>query len=247
MRMEKKSFTKRELAEIAGCGAEKLNRIDRNLPADEKLFVASEENPKRFDLAFFVRRWAGYNAGTEFDAAARMAMTAKELATVAGYSYRQLHNIDMDLQEGGAEGLFRRSAADRDKYDLPFFVQKWVAYQTESAEEENLELSQIKAQHEKVKKDKTTLEVARMKGELVEVQALVEVWSNVAAAVRGRLVNLARKVAPALVMVENPETIEGIIDREIRDAMRLMVSTPLPGESLGEEKDGSDGEEAESE
>ena len=156
------------------------------------------------------------------------ALTKKELATVAGYSYRRLHDIDMDLP--GNKKLFVASEADPKKYDLALFVQRWVAYNKDTVEEENEELSVVKAQHERVKLRKTEIEVARMTGEYADIAEVRQMWGNIAAIVRGRFVNLARKLAPALVMIDNPDKIEAIIDRDVREALNMIANTPLPGE-----------------
>ena len=163
------------------------------------------------------------------------ALTKKELASVAGYTYRRLHDIDMDLPAN--KKLFVQSEADAKKYDLAIFVQRWVAYNKDTAEEENEELSVVKAQHERVKKEKTEIEVARMKGEFVELAEVQRLWGNLATIVRTRFVNLARKVAPSLVMMDDPEKIEEVIDRDVRDALSLIANTPLPGENSPEADD----------
>lgn len=157
-----------------------------------------------------------------------IAMTKKELASIAGYTYRRLHDIDMELPRD--KKLFVRCEADDKKYDLAIFVQRWVDYNKRTTEEESVELSEVKAQHELVKKEKTELEVARMKGEYVDMQEVHRLWSNIAAIVRSRFVSLARKIAPALVMIDNPDTIEEIIDRDVRDALNMIANTPLPGD-----------------
>ena len=169
------------------------------------------------------------------------ALTKKELATVAGYSYRRLHDIDMDLPNN--KKLFVPSEDDPKKYDLALFVQRWVAYNKDTAEEENEELSVVKAQHERVKKEKTEIEVALLKGEYVELAEVQRTWSNLATIVRGRFVNLARKLAPALVMIDNADKIEAIIDRDVRDALSLIANTPLPGEENYQTPDEEDEDE----
>ena len=86
-----------------------------------------------------------------------------------------------------------------------------------------------------------------MMGEYVEIQEVNRMWGNIAAIVRGRFVNLARKLAPALVMIDNPDRIEAIIDRDVRDALSMIANTPLPGEgnSLTDDRtpDGEDEDE----
>lgn len=174
-------------------------------------------------------------------------MTKKELATLAGYTYRRLHDIDMEQPR--EKKLFVPSEADSKKFDPAVFVQRWVAYNKQTTEQENEELSVVKAQHERVKKEKTEIEVARMKGKFVEIQEVHRLWGNIATIVRERFVNLARKLAPALVMIDNPDRIEEIIDRDVRDALNMIASTPLPGEEMQvpEEDDQTPDEEDEDE
>lgn len=50
---------KKEIANVAGYSYHRLNEIDRDLPADRKLFVQTEGG--KYDLALFVQRWVDYN------------------------------------------------------------------------------------------------------------------------------------------------------------------------------------------
>lgn len=56
-------LTKKELASAAGYTYRRLYDIDRDLPADEKLFVPGENG--KYDLALFIQRWVSYNVGNE--------------------------------------------------------------------------------------------------------------------------------------------------------------------------------------
>ena len=152
--------------------------------------------------------------------------TKKELATIAGYSYRRLHDINTELSKD--KKLFVKGEGG--KYDLAIFVQRWIAYRTEAIGEETEELSKVKAQHEKVKKEKTELEVARMKSEYVPTADVVRLWENVAAIIANRMITLPEKLAPSLVMVESEDSVHNIIEREVRDMMDMIANTPLPGE-----------------
>ncbi len=163
-----------------------------------------------------------------------LALTKKELATLAGYSYRRLFDIDAALPR--EQKLFVRSEADEKKFDVALFVQRWVQYNTRMSEEESEELSAIKARHEAVKMEKTRIEVARMKGEYVSINALAPIWSEIAATVSERFNHLADKLAPSLVMIGDPDIIRGIIEREVRDAMSLMKTMPLPGDAEAAEE-----------
>ncbi len=164
-----------------------------------------------------------------------IALTKEELARVAGYSYRRLFDIDAGLPK--EKKLFVRSEDDDKKYDLSLFVQRWVAYNSQISEEESEELSAIKAKHEAVKMEKTKIEVSRLKGEYVSISELAPLWTQIAATVNERFNALATKVAPSLVMIGDPDIIEEIIEREVRDAQSLLSSMPRPeAEDTDEEK-----------
>lgn len=68
-------------------------------------------------------------------------LTKKELATVAGYSYRRLHDIDMGLPEDGK--LFVKGEGG--KYDLALFVQRWVRYNVDNETGDDQTLDEVKA------------------------------------------------------------------------------------------------------
>lgn len=161
-------------------------------------------------------------------------LTKKELATVAGYSYRRLHDIDMGLPEDGK--LFVKGEGG--KYDLALFVQRWVKYNTDCEADQSLD--DAKTKHEIIKTRKTALEVARMEGRLVDVQEIKRLWGGVANNVMQNMMRLPSKVAPRLVMMENSQAIEGIIDTEVRNILEQIADTPLPEEAY---ESGSDGED----
>ena len=151
-------------------------------------------------------------------------MTKKQLAEVAGYSYRRLHDIDRDLPEG--KKLFVQSEGG--KYDLAIFVQKWVEYNVANETCDNLDLDMVKAKHEVIKTQKTELEVARIRGQLIDVQDARKLWGDIANTVTQNLIHLPEKVAPMLQMLDNVEVISDIIDTEIRKVLEAFADTPLP-------------------
>lgn len=168
-------------------------------------------------------------------------LTKKELATVAGYSYRRLHDIDMGLPEEGK--LFVKGEGG--KYDLALFVQRWVRYNVDNETGDDQTLDEVKARHEIVKTRKTELEVARLEGKLVDVYEIRRLWGGVANTVMQNMLRLPSKVSPRLVMMKDSEMIAGIIDQEIRDTLTLISETPLPVETAAE--DTNDEEESEEE
>lgn len=168
-------------------------------------------------------------------------LTKKELATIAGYSYRRLHDIDKGLPENGK--LFVEGEGG--KYDLALFVQHWVRYNVDNETGDDQTLDEVKARHEIVKTRKTELEVARLEGKLVDVYEIRRLWGSVANTVMQNMLRLPSKVSPRLVMMKDSEMIASIIDQEIRDTLTLISETPLPIEVAAD--DANDEEESEEE
>ena len=173
-----------------------------------------------------------------------ISLTKKELATVAGYTYRRLYDIDRDLPEG--KKLFVKS--EDGKYDLAIFVQKWVDYNVASEVPDDWQdLDLVKAKHEVVKTQKTELEVARMRGQLIDVQDVRRLWGDIANTVMQNLIHLPSKVAPMVQMMDNVEVIASIMDEEIRKILEEIAETPLPDYAVEETEEESEGEDEDEE
>lgn len=171
------------------------------------------------------------------------AMTKKELATIAGYTYRRLYDIDRDLPN--ERKLFVESEGG--KYDLALFVQRWVDYNVNNEAADVDDLDTVKARHEVVKTQKTELEVARMRGQLIDVQDVKRLWGDIANTVTQNLIHVPSKVAPLLRMMDNTELIAELIGDEIRKALEAVAETPLPTYAAAEDDNDEDSEEAEDE
>lgn len=169
-------------------------------------------------------------------------LTKKELATLAGYTYRRLYDIDRDLPQD--KKLF--VAGDGGKYDVAMFVQRWVEYNVQNAEADVEDLEVVKARHEVVKTQKTELEVARMRGQLIDVQDIKKLWGDIVSSVTQNLIHLPSKIAPMVRMVDNTEVIAEIISTEIRAALEATADTPLPVYAV-EESAGAEEEDSEEE
>lgn len=159
-------------------------------------------------------------------------MSKKELAEAAGYTYRQLYNIDQSLPED--KKLFVPAAEG--KYDVPMFVQRWVDFNVARESVDADDLDQVRARHEIIKTQKTELEVARLRGQLIDVNDVKKLWGEVANAVVQNFLHLPGKIAPLLVMMDNVEIIAGIIDEEVRRVLENVAETPLPGFVSAEEE-----------
>lgn len=170
-----------------------------------------------------------------------MELTKKELANLAGYTYRRLYDIDRDLPQ--EKKLF--VAGEGGKYDVAMFIQRWVEYNVNYAESDSVEdLEVVKARHEVVKTQKTELEVARMRGQLIDVQDCKKLWGDIASTVTQNLLHLASRVAPQLRMIDNTEEIADIIADEIRTVLEEIADTPLPVYAADDEQQDEGEEEA---
>ena len=169
----------------------------------------------------------------------KTTLTKKELATVAGYTYRRLHDIDKELPE--KKKLFVE--AEDGKYDLCIFVQRWVDYNLEKECGTEMALEDAKAIHEQVKIQKTQLEVAKLRGELVDVNDVRRLWAIVANTVVQNMLRLPSRIAQQISGIDNPELVSGIIDKEIRSALEAIADTPIPGAGAGAEKEEEESED----
>ena len=168
------------------------------------------------------------------------SMTKKELASIAGYTYRRLYDIDRDLPDN--KKLFVESEGG--KYDLALFVQRWVEYNVNNEVADTDDLDLVKAKHEAVKMEKTKLEVEKMSGQLVDVQDVRKLWGDIAHTVTQNLIHLPNKLAPMLRMMESQEMIASIIDEGIRQVLNELADTPLP-DYAAEDGDSEESEEDE--
>ena len=152
-------------------------------------------------------------------------LTQKELGELAGKSDRQLRNIDHTL-EPEKKLLVKEDGGT--KYDAALFVQRWVNYQVDKVTQGMKDLDAVKARHEIVKTEKTTLEVQKMRGELIDVHDLRKAWGDVANTVMQGMIHLPSTIAPMVQGLDNVEVIGSIIDAEIRRVLNHIAETPLP-------------------
>lgn len=155
------------------------------------------------------------------------SMTKKELAELAGYTYRRLHDIDKGLPSD--KKLF---VEDSDGgFDATAFVKAWVAYNVDQEKDSEAGFNAVKARHEVVKMEKTEIELRKMRGEVVETEEVKRLWVDIFTMLTQGLLNLPSKLGPALVMIEEPEAIRDAIDQEIRATLELVATMPLPESS----------------
>lgn len=168
--------------------------------------------------------------------------TKVQISAISGYSDKQLNRIDKSLPEDGK--LFVKSKDG--KYDLAIFVQRWVKYRIEREySDDYTDLDLVKAKHEVVKTKKTELEVARLKGQLIDVQDVKQIWGDVLTPIVQNITNLPKKLAPLTASMDNAEIIASIWDEEIRKIFEDAAEAPLPDYAQAVEDGESEDEDTE--
>ena len=117
------------------------------------------------------------------------AMTKKELAALAGYTYRRLYDIDKTLPED--KKLFVPAEGGGNRYDAAAFVQRWVDYRVHEDGGTDKDLDRVRAEHERIKTRKTELEVAKMEGTVVPIDQVRAEWAKAGGGSREREVRAA--------------------------------------------------------
>lgn len=153
-----------------------------------------------------------------------LTLKQKELAELVGLTDRHIRRIDQTLEPD--EKLLVK--AEDGRFDAALFVQRYLAMKIREVTEGMEDLDAVKARHEIVKTEKTQLEVAKMRGELLDYRDVRKTWSDIGAAIRNAMLNLPGQLAPILRGMESVEMIAGIIDGEIRRALEKLSDTDLP-------------------
>lgn len=169
-------------------------------------------------------------------------MTKKELAALAGYTYRRLYDIDKTLPED--KKLFVQAEGGGNRYDAAAFVQRWVEYRVHEDGGTDKDLDRVRAEHERIKTRKTEIEVAKMEGTVVPIDQVRAEWAKIAHTAMQAMMVLPGKLAPRLIEMENAEAIGGIIEQEVRAA---LVALSEAGEAIAAQAEKEEAPESEGE
>lgn len=155
----------------------------------------------------------------------------KDLAELVGYTDRRIRDINKNLDDDRKLLVKHKEG----QYDVKIFINRWTDYIRCQALEGITDLDAVKAEHELVKKEKTEIEVRRMRGELIEVQAVKALWGEIINTVMQNMIHLPSKIAPMVIGKTNQNEIANIIDVEISNVLDIIADTPVPDDSEGEE------------
>lgn len=152
-------------------------------------------------------------------------VSVEELGQAVDKSGRRIRQMDNDLPE--KEKLLMKGEGG--KYDLFFFIRQWSAYQVkQSGGGKELNLEDVKAQHEKLKMELTQMELDEKRGDLCSTTEIYMLWAEVLRNVTGKLMDIPSTVAPRITNMENAEEIEAAIERELRACLKMLSKTPMP-------------------
>ncbi|WP_338826270.1 hypothetical protein MTBGP_09730 [Moorella thermoacetica] len=137
---------------------------------------------------------------------AEYLVKSKELAQILGITQRRVNQLTKEgVLEKDSKGFF----------DLTKAVPAYVDYVTV----ENDELRREKILHERAKRRKAELQLKVMEGELHYGKDVERVMNHMLSTFRARILGMAHKLAPQLLMLDNIGVIVKIIDREAREAL----------------------------
>jgi len=114
-------------------------------------------------------------------------------------------------------------------YDLGVFIRNWVKYNVDAATGDDKDLTAERAKHERIKAQKTELQVGVLQRDLIPARDVRRAWADVALAVRDRLLELPARVGQMLVMIKTAEHAASILDTEIREALTAVADSGTSG------------------
>lgn len=144
-----------------------------------------------------------------------VTVSASVLAEMMGVGDRRIRQL-------ADEGILVRAAKGR--YNLKDSMKNYILTLKIAAEngedpESELNLDEVKAQHEKVKMHITQLKLALMQGEVHKSSDVEHVMKDMLSSFRARILNVPAKLAPLLVMRDNPDWIREVITKEIIEVL----------------------------
>lgn len=149
-------------------------------------------------------------------------VNADELARIFGVARATVANWrqqGMPCQSAGRRGQPGR-------YDTVACI-NWVITR-KCGDKEALDLNAERARLAHHQADKTALEAAALKGELVRTLDVLEVWRAMAGAARAKLLSLPRKLAGVVIHAETPAEAEKALQAAVYEALDELSRSGLP-------------------
>lgn len=140
-------------------------------------------------------------------------ITTKNLADVLDVTPRTVSNLTQ-------QEVLRR--VGHGKYLLGPSIQSYVSYIRHQFEDEDgnqIDYEFEKALHEKVKREKTELQLAAMRGKMHREEDVAAVLNDMVAAFRAKMLGLPSKLAPQLVGAADLAIMTELLTQEVHEAL----------------------------
>ena len=148
-------------------------------------------------------------------------VTEAELSEILGLSDRRVRVLAKD-------GIIIKTKPAR--YDLKKSVSGYIAYIKDTKKEEKQGIDKVKLAreaegllHDKLKKRKTELQILQLEKEMLFTKDVIEMWTDFAAMVKAKLLNIPTKLAPQLVGMEDATVIKKAIGAEVAEALNEIA------------------------
>ncbi|MGN7360033.1 hypothetical protein ACTHPF_27010 [Paenibacillus sp. SAF-054] len=138
-----------------------------------------------------------------------------ELAAIIGKSDRWVRQIT-------GEGILKQ--VDRGKYNLGLSVQAYIEHVAGGREDDKRpRYMDEKTEHERIKKEKSALELAEMQGELHRSEDVEAVMNDMLGAFRQRIRAIPMRLAPELIGQSELNVIKGRLSAALDEALAELA------------------------
>ena len=146
----------------------------------------------------------------------KQIIKSTELAKILGITDRHIRNL-------ANEGVIKKT--EKGKYLFIESIQGYIGYlETKNEVDIDLKDEKIKEETKKIKKDieLKSLKIAELKNQLHSAPIIEEVMTNMLVALKGKLLSVSNKLAPAVIACDNLGEIQDIIHSEILDTLEEL-------------------------
>lgn len=149
-----------------------------------------------------------------------MEVNQKEFAKIIGITDRRVRMLRDEY------GLFENGRAEGKKknYILEICVPEYINYRLEAEAKQGTIVLKEKeqAEHERIKKQISTLKLRKLKHELHEAKDVEEFLTNMLVDFKVRMLAIPQKVAPLVISEEDTNKIVDILEKEVFGALEQL-------------------------
>lgn len=149
-----------------------------------------------------------------------MEANQKELAKILGVTDRRIRQLRDEY------GLFEngRTEGKKKNYILEICVPEYINYRLEAEAKQGTTVvkEREQADHERIKKQISTLKLRKMKHELHEAKDVEEFLTNMLMDFKVRMLAIPQKVAPLVISEDDTNKIVDILEKEVFGALEQL-------------------------